>query len=515
MARKRKRRKGLVRSRSNQEIQSHVRLHIARLGLDSVDDYRRWCRDNGYSDSLSKSAPRCQQEWLSVLRRSAEAKLATAPRGRNPAKWIERILRGEVRVRDAPARLQRLAERVREGDPTLAVRSLDSTFELIGHVSRHTSLLEETSAPGQTSYAEVLVALSRESDSWRRPATEWRPRTHNSERQLSSLARHLYALWEVPKFLDSAWREGGMRGLEWQGWFLHLGRGGSVRELDLPALYTKRMAHCFLQAPPDFSIPDALRYGQVLALGGNERLARAIRETRLVRGFENEEFWLSVLRFFASNAFLEDGHVAPIIDYLQDQRFEERELHHPSGRIERLPPPRPNLTMKGRCAQRLLREVEEWHGALAQPRGGRAERRFEPSGLRPMRFAEGAKEDEPSREWVVRELLSTSQLVEEGRAMRHCVGLLRTTGWKGLLPMDGRADRLGETPEDGHHRSAQPRSHDLSGARQGQRPSNATGSSRTRALGDARRSDDCVLGVRVHGLSNPTELGDRVRSAAC
>lgn len=422
MARKR-RKKSLARlsGLASKEPAAHVRLHIARLGLSSKEEYRDWCRRHGFGDSVAKSRHRCDREWLFLCRQRAEEKFARSRKNRDPARWIEPILRGEVTVEDVPAPWQRLCQRLQERDPTLSLTGdEESALRLFQHVDRETRLLHEKTGQGASSYAEALFALCRHADSWRRPVESWRRRTHNASRQFPSLARHLYAEWPLPAFLDHAWFESGRAGLEQQRWFRHLGRGGSVRALELPLAYNKRMAHHFLLAPDHYSIPAALRFGQILGLGGSARLAEAVRGTRLVESFEHDDFWKTVLTFLILHPQLRAVHVGPVVDYLHDQRFEERELLLPSGRVELEPPPQPRLSMRGRSPERLLRQVDEWHGALGQI-GRQTERRFEPSGFRWLRLEEGSEREGSCRRWILRELLSTRELVEEGRAQRHCV----------------------------------------------------------------------------------------------
>lgn len=64
-------------------------------------------------------------------------------------------------------------------------------------------------------------------------------------------------------------------GLERRKWFTHIGTGGSVRDIDTPVRLTRRMAHVFLQAPRD-TVERNLRWAQVVGMGGDDRLARAI-----------------------------------------------------------------------------------------------------------------------------------------------------------------------------------------------------------------------------------------------
>jgi hypothetical protein len=221
--------------------------------------------------------------------------------------------------------------------------------------------------------------------------------------------------------MDSAWFKGvAEQAQQQQRWFLHVGRGENIRTADLPLPYTKRMAHHFMQAPGDFTIAAALRWGQIHALGGDARLVRAVVGTRLGTNFEQDEFWTTVLSFLIANPMLDLAHVGPIIDFIHHQKFLPQEVVVAPGVVERKPPPQPDLTMKGRSAASLLRQVEAWHCRLAKVQQPQAD--WPASGITPLEFIEGSERGGNIRIWTIRELLSTKALVAEGRAMKHCVG---------------------------------------------------------------------------------------------
>ncbi|MBT6145952.1 MAG: hypothetical protein HOH74_11015, partial [Gemmatimonadetes bacterium] len=97
-------------------------------------------------------------------------------------------------------------------------------------------------------YASVLrglAALAHHHRQWIQPPEEW---TSTVERngipqrvdQFSSLARYLFARYDVPTFLDEAWfAERSDEAVRQQKWFIHVGAGGSVRELDTPVHLTR------------------------------------------------------------------------------------------------------------------------------------------------------------------------------------------------------------------------------------------------------------------------------------
>ena len=73
--------------------------------------------------------------------------------------------------------------------------------------------------------------------------------------------------------------------------------------------------------------------------------------------------------------------------------------------------------MRGRTVQALLAQVERWHRQLGRT-GPTTTGRFAASGIPGFVLSTGKH---GTKTWIIRELLSASELVAEGRAMRHCV----------------------------------------------------------------------------------------------
>ena len=141
---------------------------------------------------------------------------------------------------------------------------------------------------------------------------------------------------------------------------------------------------------------------------------------RGTRHFQNDDFWMSVIRWFIANPMLDAVHHGPITDYLHDQRFVAsvpNPLAHLPGQPGRLAP-QPNLTMKGRNPEAVLRAVAEWHRRIGRPRSDKPVS-WAPSGLSPYRFEEG--EGHNLKVYSITELLSSRELEDEGQAMSHCV----------------------------------------------------------------------------------------------
>lgn len=400
--------------------------HVGSLGLVTVAEYVAWCARNGFSRRTAKTWRQRLKERAFFVRAVADARLAQKKKElRSPSRIIDSIFRGEVSEQEVTQPHLKAIWRARRS-PQINPSAQQAFRELVLHVVQCADLLDANPViphygqqEGNT-FIMGLLALAVHAASWLRSPVDWKPQTHNSRRQFSSLARHLFARWPVPAFMDSVWFKGhGSDGIRQQEWFLHVGRGENLRTANLPLTYTKRMAHHFMQAPSDLTTEAALRWGQIHGLGGNAGLVRAILGTHLATTFEHDDFWITVLRFFIANPMFDTAHVRPIIDYIHHQRFVPQELVLASGVIVGGTPAQPNFTMKGRTPMSLLRQLESWHRGLAKVRQPEAE--WPRSGFRGFEFVEGSEKGGNLKIWRIAELLDTKSLVTEGRLMKHCV----------------------------------------------------------------------------------------------
>jgi PcfJ-like protein len=400
--------------------------HIRSLGLSTVEEYVGWCAQNGFGRRADKHW-RLQLKVRSDANRAiADARLAQKRQElRQPEKVIERIFNGDVQEHHCTQHhLKAICRAFKSAQECR--RTQFALHDLLRHVSVCSDLVSGRPVISQygcqvgNTFVDGLLALARQSLGWIRPVGDWKPQTHNARRQFSSLARHLFAEWPVPAFVDSVWFLGnGREAVRQQEWFLHIGRGHNIRTADLPLAYTKRMAHQFMHAPSDLTVESALRWGQIHGLGGTARLVWCIAGTRLGSSFEHDEFWTTVLQFFIANPMLDLAHVGPIIDYIHLQRFVSQDVFVAPGVVERRGPPQPNFTMRGRTPASLLRQVEAWHRTLTKTEQPQAQ--WPRSRIDSFEFVEGAERGGNLKIWSITELLSTKALVAEGRAMKHCV----------------------------------------------------------------------------------------------
>ena len=404
------------KARIRSEDDPGLKNHLQRLGLGSVQEYKDWCRRHGFSRNINKTGKQFRDETLIIARQAADAMLAKR-KFRDPATASQSYFAGEIEWKDLPINLrgidnwqnrqERWAPDFRETVVKLAIKMQSCVGEsLVFH-------------SGKKPILTGLIALAQLKKDWIRPLEDWEPTSHNSRRQFSSLARHLLAKYFVPRFMDVCFFEDHILH---QLWYIHIGLGYNIRKaIELPIPMTKMMAHHFMKAPDDYSFNAAIRWGQIYSLGGDARLANAIRGTMLENAFVHDDFWETVIRWFIVNPMLDTAHVGPIIDYLQNQRYAGRRIFVGPGVVEERGPEQPNMSMKNRDPDALLKAVAAWHKKLGKERRGENSV-WTSCGLPGFELQEGEAHNKNCKIWTIREMLSHKELVADGRALHHCGG---------------------------------------------------------------------------------------------
>ncbi len=245
--------------------------------------------------------------------------------------------------------------------------------------------------------------------------------TQNARQQYKMLIRHLFANYRVPEFMEYVWLNGKQN--RYQEWFRHIGIGNSLRTAPgLPDHFTKKMAHHFCQSPAHFSVEEAVRSAQLYGIGGDKRLVDAIRRTRLVLAEtftdddDDDAFWLSLLRYLSAHPQLDQRSINLIVEYIWDIRFVPCRIIIAGGGERSAAPRYQQFCLNGKSLKSLLDDAQAWHNNPLDDRVVGFE--WKPSkNIEPFRFVQGKKTI-----WEIKELLSSSALIEEGNALSHCVG---------------------------------------------------------------------------------------------
>lgn len=257
-----------------------------------------------------------------------------------------------------------------------------------------------------------LVEMARRRESWLAEPEAWSPPSQAPYVIFASLAQHLFARWPMPAFMASAWY-----GLfdEQRSWYERVGAGESWRRVGIPMPISRAMAHLLPRAPASFSIVGGLRWAQVMAMGGTPELAHVLVATRLGRELVHEDFWETVVRFFASRPEIPLAHIGDIVEAIEDRRHGSA-AGFVDGRYGVLPPVEPDFAIEGRTLASLLALVaERSFGVRVRTRHNVS---WRTSTLRPFALVDHDKQ----YAWSIAEVCSSDALVFEGRAMRHCVG---------------------------------------------------------------------------------------------
>ena len=400
-------------------LPASIEKHIVELGFQTSGAYIDWCWQNGFEGSIEKSKADMQEE-LAHVQEIARRREEHARLHRNPQKFLTAACAGDITSDEIDRPLFKLAcAEIEQSNESQDSRASLSEF-LVSLVKPAGDLMFQTVAGyDDVPYMRGLVKMHDRKALWLRPIEDWKPKSKNRERMFGELARHLFDKYDaVPRFMDSVWLRTGGKSWRYRDWFVHIGRGHNLRKAKTPMPLTKKMAHHFLQAPDDYTVEQALRWGQLSALGASRAMIDAIIATRIGRTFEDEEFWFSVMRFFTANPMLDPRQVGPIVDYLYDQKYQTRDIQIGPGQFATQAPPQPGLSMSGRTVPTLLRQVDEWHRELGQlKRMGMGT--YEPAafeGYKATRRTPGGP-----IVWTIRQLRTPDQLHAEGEAMMHCV----------------------------------------------------------------------------------------------
>jgi len=256
----------------------------------------------------------------------------------------------------------------------------------------------------------------------------WRNYSDFSGKQIAGLARHLFCKHPVPAWLDAVWGASNSvkiltieRSLKWACWFVCLGRGGSLHKLaKLMGARLTNGAVAHLQDAPAHLMPElACMWAETVGITGKQRVADwlikhqgyYIDPTLVPRGKKDVQFarfWLQTVQWFARHADeLTDDQAAELLEW----GWFKFDHSQKTGRGL--------FAWSGRTPRRCLRQAPAFLESALRALGGETNRRWEAVGVS-WDFSENGSEG-TSDVWRFEELIQSSELWEEGVAMRHCV----------------------------------------------------------------------------------------------
>lgn len=395
--------------------------HIKSLGLSSVSEYQKWCKQHGFGTGLNKNESMRKKEQMVLKDLATQAAILKGKEKHRPiGQKIKNLLENDkIELKDIQDPRIKTFFDAKKG--VLENKDYRDFLEFLQLIDKKSKLLQNPTSHflpnlGQINSNKLLDALFLVFNNRHKTLQslkDWKAESKNIYKQFASLVRHLYTPYKLPLFFDSAWFSGKEVEMSW--WFFVAG-GGNIRKApNLPIELTKKQAHWVMQSPESYSVTQALRYGQIMGLQEDKRLVEAVLATKLGREFQNEEFWMSVIFMFLNNPMM-DRHLLPqVVDYIEFQKFAPNAPH-------------PGMSMKGRNPQALLDEVEAWHNKVSRERGtGYME--WHPTGIGGFHHVE-TFQNRP-RHWTIEELTNSKLLSDEGRTMHHCVASYKYSASQG------------------------------------------------------------------------------------
>lgn len=233
------------------------------------------------------------------------------------------------------------------------------------------------------------------------------------------LLKHLFASYPIPSCMQ--YPEWGQVDI-YLKMFIHLGKGHNVRTFKwLPFRLTKKMAHTFLTGKSNFGLIKHLRWSQVQGIGDRPELAQHIAESflgdaRVLNTSEQEEeFWQQVITWLANEPEFTREELLVVLTYVQHLKFNRQKILQSNGSYRSFPPPKPNMKMKGRKFQKLLKEAYAWLDQLSRTSSFKNNKLFRKIKGFEVNHGDG-------KLYSIIPLLNEQALVEEGKIMSHCVG---------------------------------------------------------------------------------------------
>lgn len=381
-----------------------VKKHIKSLSFKTEEEYFSWCTQYGFSAIFPKTIHQLDKEFK-LRQKCIYDDSMKKHRKIKTFKALIKTFRENKKSRDIKSSLKQEIQHnfIRYFEEAKNWGVEDIYLNMLEYLDKVSKLTKNNY------FVEILAVVLRH-ENWLKNFESWKPITHNPDKQLSCLLRHLLVKYEVPLFMDSAWNRCG-RDLH-RDWFIFIGNGGNIRKAKgLPIPLTKKQANYFIQTPDHYTINQAFIFSQILSEGGSVRLADSIKETYLMDLNQNRnDFNLSVIKFFIRHPMLDLVHVGPIIDYIWNQKY----VQTIDGIVQ------PNFSMNGRSPESLLNAVDRWHRQLGKEKKGGI-KTWERCSIKEFEIHYGSAQKNTLKIWKIVELCSSKELTLEGRAQKSCV----------------------------------------------------------------------------------------------
>jgi len=225
----------------------------------------------------------------------------------------------------------------------------------------------------------------------------------------SILIEDLFRSWGISIYFTCNFISGKLSYSEEQ-WLNELIRGGNlVYTKDLPFTVSKKLAHVFNNLPGTFddssiqgTVTDGLVKTALFEHTGD--LNYVLYVHRFIRNVDESEFWIKTAMFLHRQGLrVETGRIGELFDYIRYQVFTLNRT----------------IDFSKKKLRNLQQDVEAWHAEL------NIAKRFGYQGLvkLPDYGISTYSYEKQGKQYIIKQLKTNKELIEEGAALKHCVGL--------------------------------------------------------------------------------------------
>ncbi len=286
--------------------------------------------------------------------------------------------------------------------------------------------------PLERDIVPALIRVARYHRFWIREVPDWEGAAGLPPgEQWSSLLRHLFAKYPMPRFFDSAWRAAGRTKYLERDWFCYIARGGSWRKAGhMPPSITAKALHHAMSAPADLTVRQALRWGQLSAIDASQELVQQVLASPMVRDLSNDATWSRLFVKLAAAREFDPRDFGIIADLLLELHRQDQWDRAALLVAEPLASLRSHSYRRWRELQRIaaedgvsFRDADLFRPGLRTQLLNVARASWNPMpDVMPFDLKPRSTDAHSSR-WTIRERLTQAQLMREGRTLRHCVDL--------------------------------------------------------------------------------------------
>jgi len=232
-------------------------------------------------------------------------------------------------------------------------------------------------------------------------------KTKNIDTLQLDMLRHVFGIYRAPLYLENnfleraKWSSERLTARIYDEWYFTVAQGGSLFKKCTKGTLSKNETHMLLLAPKENELIENIWWSRAYCESNNNLgVAGSISKSKLTSKTMNNEFWISVMRFFVRFPTTKN-EINDLVDYFDHEYNANR-----------------NYTLKGRTLEAVRIKCEEWHRWLNKTKsiGGGTWTGYD---IENWKYTTGKNDNATT--WSIDQICTGNSLLAEGQAMRHCV----------------------------------------------------------------------------------------------